>query len=201
MIGAPVPQSYLAVASRTELPLSKAPAIGPDLHLVFASADAAVPSLKKFYDPADQTVYEALRKRVAEWEDVGILYGFDTMFANTDRNIGNILIGAHDFWLIDHGRCFTGPAWDPAALDPALPYSNRISSWLTPSLTDAQRARAASVAAVAGAVEDAQLDALFDLCHVVDLLDDAQKVGLLSFLKARRAHLPSLTADALGLVA
>ncbi|MDN3525666.1 hypothetical protein QWY79_10365, partial [Halomonas sabkhae] len=52
----------------------------------------------------------------------------DSLLANVDRNIGNLLRKAKGrYVLIDHGKCLTGDGWRVENLDPAADYPNTLS--------------------------------------------------------------------------
>src|SRR5262249_19028252 len=133
----PVPRAYLAVAAPGTLPTSKAPKLrSTSSSLVFASTDVGTPSVAQIVLANGQVQPEVLR-RVADTllqnEHLGWFYGFDAWLANVDRNIGNILLGSQ-VYLIDHGRCCTGPVWTAADLVPSKMFRHRLKEWLTPLL-------------------------------------------------------------------
>lgn len=149
VLALPVPPAFLALASPSVIAAKHAPRVGNDF-LLFASADVSSPSVAQLVVGPD--VWEKLQP-IAEtlisngW--TGDLYGFDAWAANVDRHIGNILFGGRNSaWLIDHGRCFTGPTWEASDLNAAQLFPHRLREWLTPLISPTDRDRFATEAAV-----------------------------------------------------
>jgi hypothetical protein len=138
----PVPPAFIAVASQTNLPAKNAPKLG-GLSLVFASADVGSPSVAQLMSSAknDPAAIRAIITSLMQSGCLGDLYGFDSWTANIDRHVGNLLFAAGRSWFIDHGRCFTGHQWTTAHLDASAIFRNRLKDWLTPQLSQADRAR------------------------------------------------------------
>lgn len=199
-LGLPMPRVHLALVVPGVLTTTKAPRSADGSAFVLASKDARSPSLKQFYDPADQTVYNAILQRIASWADVDALYCVDTWCANVDRNLGNVLVDGSTFWMIDHGRCFSGPSWVAAALDPSASYVNLIAKWLTPNIPADKRLSVAQKAVGRVVLPDAMLDAAVSLSQARRFLSPIEQEAVTAFIKDRRAHLPNITAAALNVL-
>lgn len=201
-IGMPIPGAHLAMVPPDVMIANKGPSLPDGARLVFGSVDARTPPVAQLYQGQDAAVQKKVRERLAEWDGIGGLYGFDSWIANTDRHERNLLFsGDKEVWLIDHGHCFTGPKWTPANFDPAKLYSNKLKGWLTPVMSDARRTAVASAAAeVPERVNDLDLEKIGELNHVLDILDRTDFDALVSFLTERNAHVPRFTADALNFV-
>ncbi len=199
-LGLPMPSVHLALVPNGVLPTNKAPKAADGAAFVLASEDAEAPSLKQFYNVADQTVFNAIVQRIVAWKDIDALYCVDTWCANIDRNVGNVLVDGTNFWMIDHGRCFSGPAWVADALDPAASYQNLITRWLTPNIPADQRLTVAKNAVDRVVLPDALLDAAVSLSQARRFLTPIEQTALTAFIKDRRAHLPAITAAALNVL-
>ena len=195
--GLPVPQPYLAIARQGTLATTKGPQQPDGSRLVFASADAHTPPVAQLYLGAAPN---AVKNRLADWDGIGDLYGFDAWVANIDRHDRNLLFsGDKEVWLIDHGHCFSGPQWKPADLDPTREYENRLQQWLTPTISAPRRtAVARSAALLEGRVSGIDPNYLGQLNRVTALLDSGDFTALADFLKARCQHVPRLAAAALN---
>jgi len=199
-LGLPIPKPIIAKASPDVMSASKIQIPESDSHLVFASAAASAPPILQVLRDAGTASPEVLA-RLATWPDLGRLYGFDTWIANVDRHRGNLLFGGQsDVWLIDHGQCFTGPSWRPAALNPGTAYRNRLSEWMTPSLSGSRRSEAAGAAVEVGKdISKSTLERLGqDNCAMTMLLGDFD--AIVQFLIARATHVPRLSTAALGML-
>lgn len=200
-VGLPVPDCFIGLVRPTVLPVTKAPLLSDGSRLVFVSADVKVPNVTFQLMSTNPAGQRALLEEIAKWVDLGRLYAFDAWIANIDRHPGNLLFGSPgDTWLIDHGHCFTGPAWKPEDLDPAHEFANRLSEWMTPCLNITQKtvrkAEAASFEAslhgftATESSESSRLTQLLPLEHV-----DALK----AFLEARAAQIARHASRALGI--
>jgi hypothetical protein len=196
--GLPVPQAYLAIASPAALAANKGPQQADGSRLVFASADANTPPVAQLYVG---NAPDAVKNRLADWDGIGDLYGFDAWIANIDRHERNLLFsGDKDVWLIDHGHCFSGPQWKPADLDPPRMYTSRLQQWLTPAMSDARRTAIAGAAALLeariSAIDPGQIG---QLNRVIDLVGGGDFVALVNFLTERCRHVPKLAAATLNI--
>ena len=200
--GLPIPGAHLAIVPLGIMTANKGPTLPDGARLVFGSADVRTPPVAQLYRGQNATVQTKVRKRLAEWDSVGGLYGFDSWIANIDRHEGNLLFsGDKEVWLIDHGHCFTGPNWTPENLDPTKNYPNKLKNWLTPVIPDERRKVVASAASeVPKKVKDLNLEKLGELNHVLNVLDGGDFNALVSFLSERNAHVARLAAAALDLL-
>lgn len=197
--GLPVPKPYLGFVANGDLPIKAAPiAANGDGHYVFASADAQTPALWQCYDAADETAYDDACRKLAAWAQAGLMYGFDSWIANTDRHQGNLLFEGSKVYLIDHGHAFAGPNWQVADLIPEEIFSNKIKQWLTPYIPDGRKAKLlAEAMAVASLANDNLLGEAGGGSNFANFLGDGEGSALVNFLKARGPHLAPIIADAL----
>jgi hypothetical protein len=199
--GLPIPNAHLAKAPQGVIPAKRGPTHQDGSRLVFGSADAQTPPVAQLYVGKDEAAMTRVRQRLSEWKSVGDLYGFDSWVANIDRHERNLLFsGDRDVWLIDHGHCFTGPAWTPANLDPTKQYTNKLTAWLTPVMSAARRDEVASQAAklptIAGGLD---LKGLGEVNYIASMLDEADFDALVAFLKERIRQVPKLAAAAVNI--
>lgn len=100
--------------------------------------------------------------------------------------------------MIDHGHCFSGPAWNVDDLKADRAYGNKLRSWLTPCLSDDEKSRAMSDIATLATrmarldVSQSILDALAHEFWSPDCVDSAT-----GFLEARVSNVEALGAEAL----
>lgn len=170
-------------------------------HLVFASADVNAKSVQQIFR-GDASKSPLVREKLAGWTEAGAMYGFDTWIANIDRHEGNLLFsGRNEIWLIDHGHSFTGPKWKPAHFKPDVQYNNRLSNWLTPTLSDDRRREMAGPAgALPARLNGVELARLGELNYVTHIMERGDFDALVTFLNARVEHVPRLASEALGLL-
>jgi hypothetical protein len=196
----PVPPAFIARAAPADLAAKKAPKMGA-FSIVFASCDVASPSVAQLVVSQPDPL-SALRPIASALLEGGLLpcfYGFDAWAANTDRHVGNMLFGnSKKAWLIDHGRCFTGPTWQPSDLDPSAVCRNRLREWLTPLLSDEDRNQIATQAAhISMSFASIDVRAIAEANAVPALVGKADFDALINFLLNRVAHVPRLAAHAL----
>lgn len=199
-VGMPVPDPYLVFVPNDTLPLSKAPKSADGLGcFAFASADAETPSVARFYSPTDSTALNEICRRLADWQQVGELYGFDTWLANVDRNQGNILFLIDDVFLIDHDQTFGGSAWSADTLIPSNSYTNQLKNWLTPYIEISDSPARAEEAGnlLHGYVEG--FDDVIDASFAAEFLPQAEMDALRAFVAGRVEYIPPYSADALNL--
>ncbi|MFE0755078.1 HipA family kinase [Inquilinus sp. NPDC058860] len=197
-LGLPIPPPYIALAHPDRFTARKGPTLG-DAKLVYASVDVRQPHVAALYFSGGG---RAVLERLAQWQALGRLYGFDALVANIDRHAGNILFsGDKEVWLIDHGQCFTGPDWQPGDLEaPDRPVRSRLTEWLTPVLDYDQRIAVADDAALVELdTKGLDFQALAVVNHVAHLLTSGDLEAVMSFLSSRRAHVPRLAASTLEL--
>lgn len=200
--GLPSPEVYLSLVRGSDLSVTKAPHLQDGNRLVFASVDVKVPNITFCFTEAsvDKQKQKQLLSDILDWGDLGRLYAFDAWIANIDRHAGNLLFGGKNkIWLIDHGHCFSGPAWQPSDLNPDANYRNRLSEWVTNHLTADQKNKRSSEAAkfaqtiaaidVSGAARRSRIETLLPRTHVVAVEE---------FLKGRIDRVPLYANQALG---
>ncbi|NGO49757.1 HipA family kinase [Allomesorhizobium camelthorni] len=197
----PIPMPIIARVEPGILAVSRCPLADGSGHLVFASADTHAENVQQIYcgDPGKVPL---IREKLAAWNDAAGMYGFDTWIANTDRHEGNLLFsGRSEIWLIDHGHSFTGPGWEPAHFQPDAQYNNRLSHWLTPTISDDRRREIAGPAgALPARLNGVELARLGELNYVAHILARGDFEALVAFLNARVQHVPRLASEALGLL-
>lgn len=201
VLSIPVPPAFLALASPAVIAARHAPKVDNDF-LLFASADVSSPSVAQLIVGPD--LWERLRP-IAEMlisnDWTGDLYGFDAWAANVDRHIGNILFGgSNSTWIIDHGRCFTGPNWQAPDLNAAQLFRHRLKEWLTPLIAPNDRDRfAIKAAALADRLRSLDIYAIGEENLVPFLLGRNDFGALVEFLTDRVPHVPRAAADALDI--
>lgn len=165
----------------------------PD-YLAWFSQDMQHPSLlKRHIQDAPEHLKERQIRRLAlslaAHAQTAAIVTFDEWTENSDRNLGNLLEAADGkLTLIDHGRLFRLPFWQPASLPTSgLPLRNVIRElvdayvqhWSEKTPTKAARAMAYNVLAGAWHKEGAAaarrvlaefLDSM-DIDHVLDFLE------------------------------
>ena len=201
-LGLAVPDGYIAAVTGGTSTTKNAPRTPEGIPLLFASADVAVPSIAQVVSPGvDATWAIRFIAQLILKGDVGAFYGFDSWVANIDRHIANLLFdGQGQAWLIDHGRCFTGPAWVAADLDPGGTYRNRLKEWLTPLLPSQDKpAILASANVLISRLAALDIRAIGIANDVHILLGDVDFGTLVDFLRNRIQHTNKAAADALGI--
>lgn len=199
-LGLAMPDSYLGLAEADVLTLTKGPQMAGG-RLVFVSCDVGFPNLftklnnKIFQKAALRKIVEILCKN-----NLSALYEFDTWSANIDRHPGNLLVGGDGkIWLIDHGWCFTGPAWEAADLAPSETYLNKLDLWVAPNLSDEEIATvSASVGILSEQLRALDLPRAAELSFAQSLLSSGDLNALLQFLVDRLDATPRITANSLG---
>ncbi len=200
-LGMPVPKAHLAIVPSGDiLAVQKGPVSANGERLVFASADVATPSVSQLYVGRDPDIKVKVCRRIAEWDLVGDLFGFDAWVANIDRHEGNLLFaGNNQLWIIDHGHCFTGPKWAVTDLVAEKSYSSRLRRWLTPVMSEDQRKKAlASASLLEGKISVINLKSLVKLNHIQLMLESSDFDALVNFLSDRTPFVPKLAAEALN---
>lgn len=199
-VGLPIPDCYLGLARSDVLAVSKAPATKDGSRLVFVSVDVKVPNVTYRWTGSDTAGREALLDQITRWGDLGHLYAFDAWIANVDRHRGNLLFGGeNEFWLIDHGHCFTGPNWRVDKLDPDVEYRNRLSEWLTMYLShDQKKRRSFEVRKFGADIEGFDATETSKNSRIIDLLPLENVNALKDFLEKRTANVSVHASKALG---
>lgn len=199
-VGLPIPDCYLGLASSDVLKMSKAPATTDGSRLVFVSVDVKVPNVTYRWTGSDAAGRKALLDQITKWGDLGHLYAFDAWIANVDRHGGNLLFGGeNEFWLIDHGHCFTGPNWHADQLDPDVEYRNRLSEWLTTHLSlDQKKQRASEVRKFGADIDGFDATETSKNSRIIELLPLQNVNALKGFLEKRTTNVPVHASKALG---
>ncbi|MCA6278704.1 MAG: hypothetical protein IM662_13280 [Phenylobacterium sp.] len=199
--GLPVPRAFLTLVEPTVLNVQHGPPGPEGSRLVFASEDANMPPLRRFYNTNFHVIFQALASKLVQSSHLGFLYGFDTWSANTDRNLGNVLVEGNDVRFIDHGACFTGTRWSPMSLSADKIYENKIKNWLTPLVVEEEkRAKIAQEAeGLAAPLKGVDFSQIASNSHANKFISDTDLKALIKFLEARWTHLSTLAADALDL--
>jgi HipA-like kinase len=196
--GLPVPTPYLAIANQAALAARKGPRQPDGSRLVFASSDVHTPPIAQLYLGG---AADAVKRRLADWDGIGGVYGFDAWIANIDRHERNLLFsGDKEVWLIDHGHCFSGPRWKPADLDPKREYPSRLQYWLTPVMSSTRRdAVADSASAIESHISAIEPNYIGQRNRVTELIDQRDFTALAGFLSARCQQVPRLAAATLNI--
>ena len=199
-VGLPTPDVYVALVRGTDLPVTKAPQLRDGNRIVFASVDVKVPNITFRAAGATLDEQRQLLRDILDWGDLGHLYAFDSWIANIDRHPGNLLFGGkNEIWLIDHGHCFSGPAWEPIDLNPDAAYRNRLSEWLTHLLTpDQRRIRSSEALKFSEIIASVDIAELRRRSLIESLLPPAHVVAIENFLKGRTQKVPIHANRALG---
>lgn len=200
----PIPPAYLTLATKDVFTANHAPDMD-GAALLFASTDVATPPVAQ-YVVGNVDAVAALRAVAAELlkrTGVGEFYAFDAWTANVDRNVGNVLVGGSETaWLIDHGRCFTGPDWEQRDLLADGAFRNRLQEWLTPYLKLDERTRcAAEATATVDRLPAASVRRIGEANGVPRLLGENDFDALVTFLSDRVQHVQRLAVQALDMVA
>lgn len=198
--GLPTPDVYLALVRGSDLPVTKAPQLQDGNRLVFASVEVKVPNITFRATGASVDEQQQLLRDILEWGDLGHLYAFDAWIANIDRHPGNLLFGGKkEMWLIDHGHCFSGPAWEPSDLDPDADYRNRLSEWLTGHFTlDQKRKRSSEAAKFSEVIASIDVAESRRRSRIEAILPSAYVVAVENFLRGRTHKVPVHANRALG---
>ncbi|KQT48493.1 hypothetical protein ASG47_09105 [Devosia sp. Leaf420] len=202
-LGLPVPPSFIRYTEPGN-PCAKKTVMQDGRGLMFASVHVGSPSVASIVKrPENSETLKLLRPIVdflskESW--LGDLYGFDAWVANVDRHIGNVLFSAGTgAWIIDHGRCFTGPAWTESDLVADKLYRHRLSEWVTQFLSSDARAKLANEASVLPDrlrtldVRQAGTDN-----RIADLIGPMDFEALVLFLNDRIPHVARAAGDALN---
>ncbi len=200
-VGLPIPDCYLGLARHGVMRLTKAPPVSGNSRLVFASVDVKVPNVVYRWRGSNLEARKALLGEISKWGNLGHLYAYDTWIANIDRHAGNLLFGGNgEFWLIDHGHCFTGPTWSPDDLDPESEYRNRLSEWLTGELKVEQKKRhAESMRNFGAGIENFEFSDVAKNSRISNLISIQRSTALKDFLENRVPMVPLLASRALGM--
>lgn len=201
-LGLPVPPAFIGITEPGNPCATRA--IMPDGRgLMFASVNVSSPSVASLVImPTSHETLALLRPIVellAKQSWLGELYGFDAWVANVDRHIGNVLFATGTgVWIIDHGRCFTGPNWTQPDLVAARSYRHRLREWLTQLLSPDARKRLANEAAdLPIRLRGVDVREAGVKNSVISLIGTSDFEALVAFLSDRISHVPRAAGDAL----
>lgn len=203
ILGLPVPPAFIGVTEPGN-PCATRSIMQDGRGLMFASVNVGSPSVASLVKrPTDQETLALLRpivEHLAKQVWLGELYGFDAWVANVDRHIGNVLFAAGSgAWIIDHGRCFTGPAWTQADLVADRIYTHRLGEWVTRFLSPSDCKRLANeAAALPTRLRGVDVRQAGRKNGVVGLIGDPDFEALATFLTDRIPHVPRVAGDALN---
>lgn len=197
-VGFQVPEAYLiridkaqhtAMFTQLKIPV--------DQVIAFGSRDVGVQSLARRYRDEGMSFATWFVQHCTRWKRV---VSFDGWVANVDRHFGNALVGGPDeMWLIDHGHCFTGPAWAEHKLAPNVQVANRLVSDLNHFLTNEVRDAIADEASDAQKLfELANVDGVFDDSNAASFISPTERKALIDFIEQRKARVLELVNAALG---
>ncbi|MFG1399571.1 HipA family kinase [Roseixanthobacter pseudopolyaromaticivorans] len=198
----PVPPAFIGITEPGN-PCATRTIMQDGRGLMFVSVNVNSPSVASLVKrPTDQETLKLLRPIVellAKESWLGNLYGFDAWIANVDRHVGNVLFATGaNIWIIDHGRCFTGPAWTKADLVAAGTYTHRLREWVTLFLSAAERKRLANeAAALPIRLCGVDVREAGTKNSVVNLIGASDFEALISFLTDRIPFVPRAAGDAL----
>ncbi len=198
MAGFQVPDTYLVRVNKSDhQAMFSQLHIPSDQVLAFGSRDVGVKSLARRYRDEGMAFANWFVSHCPRWKRV---VSFDSWIANIDRHFGNALVGGPDeLWLIDHGHCFTGPAWSEPQLQPSVIVANRLVNELAPLLTSDLRDAVAAEANDAQKVFDVvHVEGTFDDCHAGSSITESERAALISFVEQRKAHVLEFVHAALG---
>lgn len=203
VLGLPVPPAFIGITEAGN-PCATRSKLVDGRGLMFASVNVDSPSVASLViKPTEQETLALLKPIVAllanqSW--LGDLYGFDAWIANVDRHVGNVLFAtSRGVWIIDHGRCFTGPNWAPADLVPSREYPHRLREWVTPFLPRSDRIRLANEAtALSVHLHEIDVREAGRMNSVIDLIGMSDFEALISFLADRIVFVPRAAGDALN---
>jgi hypothetical protein len=199
----PVPDIALGRVRPEDLAASKAPQLPDGSRLMFVSRDVKVPNLTRCIQSsiADMAIIQTILDDLKEWPALGSLYAFDAWVANIDRHQGNLLFGGRqEIWLIDHGHCFSGPAWQASDLGADTSYTHKLAYWLTGCLSlDERRRYSTDVEGFTSAMAKVDIEAAVADSHIANLLPSGDLQALKAFLQDRIANVPRHANAALGL--
>lgn len=102
-LGLPAPEVFIVNLPAGILPKSKIASKDSDLICVATKALGGETFSQLLNDDDDAAV-----QLLHQWSDLPTVAAFDEWTANTDRNMGNIIYAAKEFYIIDHADAFGG---------------------------------------------------------------------------------------------
>lgn len=198
-LGLNVPKPLLVYVERQNLSASQKWKANEDQRVCFGSEDAKCPSFKQVIK-SQPTSDKLLFEKLVQWNGFKRTAWFDEWTANIDRHIGNVLYDGVDFWLIDHGHAFTGPAWVPADLIAEKQVANRLLNAKYIGTFDAFSKEEWKGIASAESLryQGITLAELREAGMMDEYSSDGQQKAIINFLTARAASFINLACDRLG---
>lgn len=199
-LGLRIPRPYVAILDTADLREEFGSAFtNRGVMVCFASEQAGKRSysLERGLRNPSQALKAALEKQF----DLGGTIALDELVANDDRNLGNVIYapGKQEFWLIDHGRAFTGTYWAMWGLDdPAVAVRNQLADESAHVWDQAERkaiidkARELVNKCAMLCLDDLDLDGYF---VKIDTSTDRQEI--ITFLRERINHTVHLLCNRL----
>lgn len=197
----PVADSFLVYCKNGSIPIYHAPAMAGG-HVLFASEDQSLDSLKYLINSLDDAAVEEAIKLLASNENIDAVYALDILIANTDRNMGNILFGKNDFVLIDHARTFGLPQCKNFNdLVFHAKYECLIEEWLTPRIDSEQRNSILNrIENRIPKIRKGLLESILYNSYIRNNTSDRERSSVFEFLWRRKSMLRTLSADSLGII-
>jgi hypothetical protein len=199
-LGLKVPEGALvAVGKDVSTAFAKLPHSNGDDCVAYCSVDAGGATIAQIISLPNEVASLTTLKASP---GLGGMYGFDTWLANIDRHMNNIVLsGDGSAYLIDHGHCFSGPAWKAKDLDSTKAYTNRLRSWLTPQLTIEERNRAmADITKLIGRMAGLDVEDALSAALVKQIYGDTDSDAVVGFLEGRVAHVSAMSAESLDVL-
>jgi hypothetical protein len=198
-VGMPVPEVFLVRIDKCDYePLFTQHRIQSDSIVSFGSKDVGVKSLARRYQAEGEPFKKWFVKHCSLWKRV---VSFDCWIANIDRHLGNALIGGPDeFWLIDHGHCFTGPTWIEQNLIPDSFFPNRLVDELSTVISSETRQAIITESANAQRIFNlADVEGILSDSHSIDFLSASESSALIYFIEKRKSKIVEFVCSAIGL--
>ncbi len=185
-LGIEIPKPLLVAIDEKILTATKADRInGSAYFLYFGSELVGPPTLAQLCIGAAPT--RVIRDLIENWLSAGHCYAFDTWIANIDRHMNNLMFdGDSEVWLIDHGLSFAGGGWPDGVSNATDTYTNRMSTWFVPELSNADKPKFANN--IADLVHRANAVNVLDVANASaldTLLSNDDLINLTDFLDAR----------------
>lgn len=141
-------------------------------------------------DSLTQEKIQAVVELLLEWPDLPGTIAFDDWTANTDRNLGNLVVsGPGRIYLIDHSNLPVRPDWTAADLEPNQEFENKLLEILEATETAAlagKRARDIAISAGEHAVAfESTLEELVQWWDQFLSSDEQRRAALEEFLQLR----------------
>lgn len=194
----PIPPGYLLRVRPHDLPESQLLQSHGTEALIFGSRAINHPTLARRFNGNSSEAEVWVRTNFNRWDEAII---FDDWIANTDRHMGNLIIGGtNQVWLIDHSHCFTGPDWQVSHLQAISAYANKLAELYIPSLTLPQRValknKAGAMTELFAAINT---EMAIQSCYADKLLNTTDLEALSNFLRDRVPHIIEIISSRVGI--